>query len=152
PGCGDGRAIPQDCPAPWDSPAVREVEKEWQSLEDAYTKTPEKIPGRHPKSKYASLQRMTDALFRERLSDADLRMLAGSIPATPDGPPRDRPVGRPFVDRLARFMAKTFVDSGDRDSLLRLLSARPPDYVGVYWGIEFYLVAYGGRLKDPILL
>jgi len=127
----------------WDSPKMREVEKQWQSLQDAYERTPEKIPGKGPKDKAEHLNAMVDRLLRKRLSDRELRQLAGSIQIMQN---------QEFVDRVVKFMVRCFTDSGDRKSLVTLLSTQCPGRVGFQNPVEFYLTHWGHRLKDPILI
>lgn len=122
---------------------MRAIEKEWKSLQDAYDKTPEKIPGAPGKDKYGQLEKMIDRLLRKRLSDRELRQLAGSTEAVP---------GREFISRTVEFMVRAFVDVGDRRSLVNLLSRRCPGRVGWYDDIEFYLAFRGKTFTCPILI
>jgi uncharacterized protein (TIGR03067 family) len=127
----------------WDSPKVRQVEKEWYSLEEVYRTAPRKLPGENGKSKFGKLASMQDRLFRKRLSDTDLRRLVDSI---------DTQADRYFVDRLAAFMLTAFVYSGDRENLVRLLSSRCPADIRYYEDLEHYLTCERTRLKDPIVV
>lgn len=119
------------------------IEKQWQSLQDAYDKTPETIPGEPGKEKYAELEKMVDRLLRKHLSNPELRRLAASTATIPD---------RGFTGRVVEFMARVFVDIGDHDHLVELLSRRCPGRVGPYDNIEFYLAFRGSKLTYPIFI
>jgi hypothetical protein len=140
-GCVDREAMPEEDQIAWSSPKMRELEKRWRSLQHAFYKT----PGAAGKTEWGEFQDTVDRFFRKSLSDRELRKLAGSAGTAPEGR---------FANDTLDFMARRFVDSGDRDSLLKLLSARCPERVGggAYNEIEFYLVHWGNRLKDPILI
>jgi uncharacterized protein (TIGR03067 family) len=142
-GCEEIPATPEEEQITWDSPKMREVERQWQSLEDTYSEASEKIPGDPGKNKYEELQTLIDHLLRKQLSDRELRQLAGSVKAKPN---------QVFVDRVVEFMVRVFADSGDRESLVTLLSAQCPGRVGFDITIELYLTHWGRGLKDPILI
>jgi len=142
-GCVERQPVPEEEQISWDSPEMREIEKEWQSLQDAYDKTPEKIPGELGKDKCGNLETLIDRLFRKRLSDQELHQLATSIGAMPD---------RAFFDRVVEFMVRYFTQSGDRESLITVLSTRCPDRVADQMTIEFFLTHWGQKLKDPVLV
>jgi hypothetical protein len=143
-GCRDNDAIREEDQISWVSPKMREIERRWHSIQDAYDKTPEKIPG-EGKTKWQHFQDLLERLFRKDLCDRELRKLAGAATTAPEGL---------FANDAVEFMARRFVDLGDRDSLLKLLSARCPGRVGggAYNEFEFYLVYRGKRLNDPILI
>jgi hypothetical protein len=106
----------------WDSPKVREIEKEYGELWDTYDKTPEKIAGDGGKSKHGEVRWLVDRLFRKRLSDENLRRLVASCDALPA-----RASERSwFANDLLAFMVKHFVRRGDRTILVELLSKRCP--------------------------
>lgn len=142
-GCEGNQAMPEEEQITWDSPKMREVEKQWQSLQDIYDKDSEKIPGAPGKEKYVEMERLIDHLLRKQLSDRELRQLAESIKPMPN---------QAFVDRVVNIMVQRFTDSGDRESLVTLLSAHCPGRVVFYSTVEFYLAAHGRKLKDPILV
>ena len=56
-----------------------------------------------------------------------------------------------FANAVLAYMEKTFVDSGDRDNLVKLLSTRCQLRIGGYDDIEFYLAFRGNKLKIPSL-
>jgi hypothetical protein len=136
----------------WDSPRMLEVEREWTSLmSDANrTRGPEGVEKYGFKNE--KLYKMLDAILTKRLTDADLRSLVarcGSVPLEQRGRSR-------FADMVLEHMVAAFVASGDRESLVRLLSIRFPDpMLYSFVNVETYLVALGikGRkLKDSILV
>jgi hypothetical protein len=50
-------------------------------------------------------------------------------------------------------MARSFIESGDRESLIAMLTTTPcPNRLSGYEDIEFYLAWEGKRMKDPILI
>lgn len=146
-GCAQERAGQPGTPLAWDSPRMVEIKREWQSLVDAYERTPEKIPGETGKDKVGALGEMTARLFRKRLSDQDLRQLAASSSML-----SGEGANRRFEDEMVLFMVRFFTELGDRDSLVKLLSARCPSRMGPNYTLEFYLASQGTRLKDPILV
>ena len=129
----------------WDSPGMREIEKEWQMLWDAYSK----VPTPDSKTEYGNVVMAVDRLFRKRLSARSLRQLVASseqaaIPTLYSS--------NSFECAVLEFMVEAFVKSGDRESLVELLSKRCPSRTGLVTNIE-YCVAYSGwRFKDPILI
>ena len=141
--CVQAQAIPQGEQMTWDSPKMRQIEKEWQSLDDAYTNMPEKIPGGVGKDKYGWLEGLKYRLLQKRLSDRDLRQLAAAAGPIPD---------RPFTNSVVEFMARAFIEAGDRGSLVTLLSRRCPPRIGHYLGIEFWLASWGYKFQDPVLI
>ena len=65
--------------------------------------------------------------------------------------PKDR---SDFVNAVLKYMAETFIESGDRESLVRLLATRFPDNLYFETPIEYY-VAIGstnGRSTGSILV
>ena len=159
-GCGtnQGQLSPSGPALSWDSPKMRQIKAEWQSLQQTYDRNPEKIPGKYGKIKYGNLLRMCDRLLRKRLSDQDLRELTSSCHTLPI-----RDADRDFFDNeVLGFMVRAFVATGDRDSLVKLLSTRGTRSVVGGWltPVEYYLASQAGRnlgfrlvkLKDPILV
>ncbi|HEY2411267.1 MAG TPA: hypothetical protein VGI40_03445 [Pirellulaceae bacterium] len=142
-GCGWNQGMPEEKHITWDSPKMHEIERQWQSLQDAYDNNSETIPGKPGKDKYAQLEKMVNNLLRKNLSDRELRKLAGSTGTIPD-------LG--FGHEVVEFMVRYFTRSGDRESLIALLSKRCPGRVGFYDTVEFCLTHRGQRLKDPILI
>ena len=148
PGNQDRTAVDQDqdrTVVDWDSPPMREIEKEWQTLWDGYSKH----PTRDSKMAYGLVVMAVDRLFRKRLSGQSLRQLAVRSEKAPI--PTFYPSARSKVAVL-EFMVQAFVESGDRESLVELLSRRCPSRIGWRSTIE-YCVAYSGwRFQDPILI
>ena len=121
----------------WDSPRLLEVQKEWDSLP--------RIGG---KQKNEEQQNKLDRVLQRSLSYDDLRHLAatcGSLAVRE----KDR---SDFANAVLVYMEKTFVDRGDRDNLVKVLSTRCQLHIAVYTDIEFYLAFFGKKLKDPILV
>ena len=115
----------------------REIEKEWQRLWEGDDKDP----------KFGSVVIAVDRLFRKRLSGRSLRQLAASAEKAPI-PMLDRSAS--FATGVLEYMVEALVESGDRESLVELLSKRCPSRIGWRSSIE-YCVAYSGwRFKDPI--
>jgi hypothetical protein len=128
----------------WNSPAMREIEHEWQSLWDAYGK----VKLRESKAKYVELVASVDRLFWKRLSAQRLRHLAATaetLPVLAD----DR---SQFDNELLAFMVKALVKLGDRESLVELLSKRCTSRIDWPELLEFTLTFRGKELKDPILI
>lgn len=140
---GGGRAMPEDELISWGSPKLLELEKQWRSLEEAYDKTPEKLPGAPGKDKATQFSKMLDRLLRKSLSDRELGQLARSPVAIPE---------QGIARVVTGFMASAFTGMGDRDSLVELLSRRCPGRVGGGESIEFCLAFRGRRLTHPILI
>jgi hypothetical protein len=57
-----------------------------------------------------------------------------------------------FENEALAFLVKAFVASGDRKSLVRLLSKRCENRIDGPELIEFWLTFHGQKLKDPILV
>ena len=137
----------EDTVKSWDSPKVVRVKKEWNALQETYEKTPEKLPGGRSNA-YDTVTEMHGTLLRNSFSDADMRALAATCGSLPT---RYREWGD-FERNTMRFAIEVFVDSGDRESLVRLLSTRLPLRVGKYPVEEYLAIVARGRLADPILV
>jgi hypothetical protein len=122
----------------WDSPRLLEVQKEWDS---APIKTQDK-------SEYDELRKKRLRILESNLSYHDLRKLTETCETLPVRA-KDR---SDFVNEVLAYIERTFINSGDRDNLVKLLSTRCQLEVGIYRDIEFYLTYYGKKLKDPILV
>src|SRR5580704_5037247 len=85
----------------WDSPKMREVESEWQSLFDTSNQTPEKIPGQHKSSEVAVLQ---NRLLDKHLSNSELQQLARVPGPVPESD---------FIADVVDLMVASFVLMGD---------------------------------------
>lgn len=128
----------------WKSPEMRAIEQEWRAICDLPA---DQVPGDDGKTKYVEKLRMIERLFRNRLSEQNVYQLAGSCD--------DLPVSvkdRGFQDSVLAFLVKVLVKLGDREALVTMLSTRSPTWFDGIEPIEFYLVARGDRLKDPILI
>lgn len=150
PGCAgnqDRTAVGQDqdrTVVDWDSPGMREIENEWQTLWDAYYHDPTR---NHSKTEFLNVSVAVDRLFRQRLSGRSLRQLAASSEKAPI-PTREQSAS--FVSGVLAFMVERFVEWGDRESLVELLSKRCPSRIQWVVSIEYYLAYSGWRFKDPI--
>jgi hypothetical protein len=120
------KAGPTHTELSWDSPRIRELEKEYESLWDTYGKHREKVLGSDGKTKYRHVTWLVSDLFRTRLSRRDLCHLAFSCGSLPSSN-KDR---SEFANSLLAFMVRDFVNRGDRSALIRLLSVRCPSRVG----------------------
>ena len=126
----------------WDSPRLVGLEKEWNQL---YESSRDDALG-----KEKDWWKILNGLLAKHLSNADLHDLAqscGTLPIREE----DRAV---FVNIVLHYMVTAFVDSGDREGLVTLLSTRFRDRIYSEW-IEEYLMRDGeGRntLKYPILI
>jgi hypothetical protein len=87
-------------------------------------------------------------LLPQRFSKQQLHELAASC-ATMPAISKER---SDFSQYLLNAMVINFVDAGDRDGLVTLLSTRCPRQIAWDDDIEFYLVLAGKNLKDPILV
>lgn len=140
--CVRAQATPADEKLSWDSPKIRQIENEWQSLQDTYHNTPEKIPGGGGKDQYVLFSLLENALLERRFSDRELQQLASGTELIPD---------RAFTDQVVDCMVWRFVETNDRADLVTLLSKRCTGLVGSQT-IEFCLAYWGSQLKDPILV
>jgi hypothetical protein len=111
------------------------IQKEWDSL----VETADKTTGQEGVEKYGlkneKLYRMLDNILENRLSKEDMRVLASTCDQIPERY-RDR---TDFQDSVVKFMIKSFARSGDRESLVALLSTRFMDIIG-WVNIEYSLV------------
>ena len=139
--------MPEEANISWDCPKIREVEREWQSLQETYDKPVAEIPGRDGKDNYIEMQKMTERLLRKRLSEQELHQLAVSCDKLPVRIGECR-----FIRDVLALLVKCLVGSRDRETLVRLLSARCPSQIDPPENIEFYLAFHGKELKDPILV
>jgi hypothetical protein len=140
-----GRAGGSETPAiDWDSPQMREIEAEWISLRDAHELA---RLGQDFPSRYIEFVASVDQLFRRRMSPRQLRDLAASskVPAVPDN-------DRGFRNDLLAFMVKAFVQTGDREGLVELLSKRCPSLIDGPLSVEYHLASRGWKLRDPMLI
>jgi hypothetical protein len=83
------------------------------------------------------------------LSMADMRRLAATCNMLPLHE-KDR---NGFESRVLAFMAGSFIENGDRQSLVTLLSTRFQEYIGPEMTLTYYLLRCPTKaLKDPILV
>jgi hypothetical protein len=141
-GCGSSRGFIEDQHLAWDSPRMRAIEDELQSL---FAIPDEQIRGKDGKSKFTARQGMVERLFRQRFSHQDVCELAESCGTLPTRP-------RGFATHVLEFLVRSLTEWGDRERLVNLLATRCPEYVEYPGAIEFYLAYCGKGLKDPILI
>jgi hypothetical protein len=151
-GCGREPPIAPVTPiAPttsWNSPRMKTIKKEWDTLSDVG----EHARGKEAEEKYGSknekLYDMLDEILARNLSDDDLRSLLGTCETLPD-----RAGARSDFDNwVLKYMARKYIETGDREALLKLLTTRFPDKVYFETPIEFAMVMYRKRVGDPISL
>jgi hypothetical protein len=123
----------------WNSPQMREVEKEWHRVWDAHAKI---------RDKNVEAERAVDRFMEKRISPQNVRHLA----ATADFLPAHAGDRSRFENEMLAFLVKAFVKSGDRDSLVGLLSKRCESHIDGPELIEFSLIRHGQKLTDPILI
>jgi hypothetical protein len=123
----------------WDSPRLLEVQKQWDAIASIKTQD---------KSVYQELLDKQLHILESNLSYDALRNLTATCDTLPVRA-KDRSA---FINAVLAHMERTFIDSGDRGNLVKLLSTRCQLEVGIARDIEFYLVYYGKKLKDPILV
>lgn len=137
--------MPEDPQISWRSPKMREIEKQWHALHEAYSKSPELIPGDDGKTKYGNCQKLTRRLLRKHLSDQEVRQLATSCGSLPE---RVEEAG--FTADVLAWLVRALVGVGDRERLVDLLSSRCPDWNSWPLHIEYYLAAEAKQLGDPV--
>jgi hypothetical protein len=98
--------------------------------------------------KNEGLYRKLRDLISTQVSDDDVRRLADSSAELPVRY-QDR---SEFTNRVLEHIISAFVASGDRGSLVNLLSQRFVPRVGIGETIELRLAFRGNRLNDPILV
>jgi hypothetical protein len=119
---------------------MRRIEKEWQSLCNDYEPTT-------TQDAYDKMLKARHILLGNKLSHDDFQQLAATASTLPV-----RGIDRSeFTNDVIEYMTIRFIDLGDRESLVKLLSTRCIDRV-YYSSIEHYLVLRGKKLKDPILI
>jgi hypothetical protein len=148
-GCREMRTPPRRSDIAWDSPRMREIQKEWEALR----KNREGFTTLTGKEAYVEARRRVERLLRKRFSEEDLHQLAGSCEVLPVRTPMEVLMANgDYNNEVLTFIVKVFVDSGDWDGLVTLLSRQCPGRIEVWETIEWCLVRRGKRLKDPILI
>jgi hypothetical protein len=127
----------------WDSARVSAVERELDDLLGAFL-----VPAFPPDSDAAERRTKCIEQLRARLSPQDLRDLAVDVERIPIEWLR----GQSLFQRLVvSEMVSAFLNDGDRDRLVLLLSKRcPPIYHHIE--IELMLAIHGKKLKHPITI
>ena len=120
-GYGEYHAMPGNAKIFWDSPKIRAIEKEYDSLGDAYAKNSGLIPGDDLGDKSINVDKMFHSLLKKQLSGSELHQLAAACDTLPADVENAG-----FARGVLAFIVKSFADSADRESLVRLLSTRCP--------------------------
>ena len=132
----------------WDSPRLLEVQKEWESLLD----TANKMHGKERGEKYGTKNEKLDKMLRRILESNLSHDALLNLTATCDTLPVRSKDRNHFTNKVLAYMEWTFINSGDRDNLVKLLSTRCQLRICAYDDIELYLADRGKKLKDPILV
>jgi hypothetical protein len=132
----------------WDSPGMRKIQNEWESLHDTANNTVGPEAAEKYGLKHEKLDRMLRRIIESNLSYDALRNLTATCDTLPVLA-KDR---SEFTNEVLAYMERTFIDSGDRENLVKLLSTRCQLEVGYQIEIEYWLACYGEKLKDPILV
>ena len=125
----------------WDSPKIRGLRKEWDTLLESYNRSVSK-------NQWESSEKAMRDLAKNRLSIKEMRELAASGGQPPVG--ADSALSFPYP--LLSEMIIAFIESGDRDSLVNLFSVYFPDEVLVHFDTEAYLMRFGEKLRDPAMI
>jgi hypothetical protein len=134
----------------WNSPRMQRIKSQWDSISETKTQDADV---------YEQLQNALGRVLTQNLTNQDLHQLAESCETLPVRA-KDR---SKFANAVLGFMAASFVDAGDRESLVKLLSTRFPTHIVGYTDIEFCLAvsvlrgrkrteSSGKTLTDPILI
>jgi hypothetical protein len=124
------------------------MQRQYESLVDDANKTngPEAV------AKYGlyneKLDDMLHHIISSNLSSGDLRRLAATCGSLPKGDDE----WRRFTRHVFGYMIESFVDSGDRDMVLKTISTRCPYCIGDWDYVETYLLSREDKVKEPILL
>jgi hypothetical protein len=133
----------------WDSPRLAKIEKQWRSLRDTAKKMSDRERTAKYGEKYEGLDEALAAIIERNISKDDMRRLVASCDSL-GVRAKDR---SEFQNAVLSSMVWVLAGTGDRDSLVRLLSTRCPVTVFPRTDIEFVLVMRGERtLKYPILI
>ena len=156
--CGEQHAVAlaQNAVLSWQSPRMQEIEKQFQQLwlDDSTRQRASPQDGKHI---YSETMQACRRLFSKRLSYQDLRELVASSDTLPIRF-QDRQYG--FSQEVLEYMVLAFVELGDREALVEILSKRFVTNIGATLRVEYYLASRasllqdfrGNRLKDPILV
>lgn len=129
----------------WNSPRLLDVKSEWDRL---LRGSPDKKSW--TKDEEDELERTLSGVLTRRLSKRDLWELARSCDVLPVRE-EDR---SPFARAVLEHIVSAFAESGDRKSLVVLLSTRCPDRLGPYGLIEGYIALSEkkDKLEYPVLV
>lgn len=142
-GCADHRPITS-----WDSPRMLAIQRKWESIYNTAMEARGQEAAEKYGKKHEKLDRLLHDTLANHLSEEDLRVLAASCGTLPK-----REVDRSrFANSMLDFLVVTFVKSGDREGLVKVLSSVSIEYVYPYDRIEFYLAFRAEKLKMPILI
>jgi hypothetical protein len=129
----------------WESPRLVKIEKEWRAVWDAFHSAPPGTYGR----KNEKLQDLLRDVFARHLSGQDLRHLLAACDSLPVRA-KDR---SDFVNAVLKYMTETYIETGDRKSLVMLLATRFADNLYFESPVEYVVACgIGKRSVDPILV
>ncbi len=129
----------------WHCNRMRTIETDWRSVWDMFY---QKTPVGQQRDEYDNATKSADDVLAGHLSSTNLRHLAATAGALPVFG-KDR---SDFTEGVLNYMVRSFLKSGDSEGLVTLLSTRFSDRAGFQVPIEYALVIWGEKLKDPILL
>lgn len=125
----------------WDSPRMLAAKLEWDFLR---RNPPPEVGG----SKNDKLMEMQQSILRKTLSRDDMRRLAATCGTLPNEKDPNA-----FEVHVLQFMVGEFIEAGDREGLVTLLSNRFVEFVGPVASTQYYLLhCPTNALKDPILV
>jgi hypothetical protein len=123
-----------------------EIKRQWNTLLDDARMN----PGRDKWGlKNEELVRMQDEILRKNLSKDDMRRLAATCGVLPI----DETNPNAFELNVLQFLVIAFVDAGERESLVTMLSTRFPPFVGPETTTEYYVLhSLRKAIPDPVLI
>jgi hypothetical protein len=128
----------------WDSARVRDLATQIEAEERAKV-DPERV--------YARTKQAVTKAFRDRFSKGELHSLASSFASTPKDLRRRSTESWTHSQILIyEALFDAFLETGDREGLVTLLSTRCQPFMYFYTEVELYLALHGKRLKDPVLV
>jgi len=120
---------------------MRAAKQEWDFLRK---NPPPEVGG----SKNDKLMEMQQSILSRTLSKDDMRRLAATCGTLPNEKDPNA-----FEVHALQYMVGEFIEEGDRESLVTLLSNRFVEFVGPVASTQFYLLHCPAHaLKDPILV
>jgi hypothetical protein len=124
----------------WESPRVIQVEKKYEAVQSAFV-------GPSTKAGFGAREKELEDFLRSQLTDqelADLAATCGTLPV-------DEGRWSDFQRHLIWEMTRSFLETGDRESLVTLFSIRPPSLHN-YETVDAFLATQDQKIKHPILV